>query len=291
MAEKKKINVLQMLLWVLQGFIVGLGVILPGVSGGSLLYAFGIYSQILEVLSSPVSGIKKYWKMLIFVGIGGMIGFIGLAGLVEFLLKWNESVVICVFVGLILGTLPDLWKEAGTKGRNAWSFVSLAVSFVGIAVLFYLFEHVFVVTIPHNLGGWILCGLIWGLGFVVPGLSSSNLLMFFGIYTVLLGHIKDLNFGVCIPFGLAVLAVFLLLSRAMKAIFDRFHSIISHCVLGFVIATTVMILPSFRTTAGTIVIYLICLVCGAVASFFFTKFCNKVKESSKENIISENIEA
>lgn len=281
MPKTKKNIVLQMLLWVLQGFIVGLGVILPGVSGGSLLYAFGIYAQILEVLSSPITGIKKYWKMLIFVAIGGAIGFIGFAGIVEWLLGWNESVVVCVFIGLILGTLPGLWKEAGSKGRTAWSFVALALSFVGITVLFYLFEHTWAITVPHNLVGWILCGLIWGLGFVVPGLSSSNLLMFFGVYTVLLGHIKDLNFGVVIPFGLSVLAVFLLLSRVMKLVFDKFHSIISHCVLGFVLATTLMILPSFRVGITSILIYIACIVGGAVASFFFSIFCDKIKATAE----------
>lgn len=281
MQQTKKNFVLQMLLWILQGFIVGLGVILPGVSGGSLLYAFGIYSQILEVLSSPIAGIKKYWKMLIFVAIGGAIGFIGLAGIVEWLLNWNESVVICVFIGLILGTVPGLWREAGSKGRKVGSFVALVLSFVGITVLFYLFENTWSLTIPQNIGGWILCGLIWGLGFVVPGLSSSNLLMFFGIYTVLLGHIKDLNFGVVIPFGLSVLAVFLLLSRVMKLIFDRFHTIISHCVLGFVLATTLMILPSFRVAPTSILIYIACILGGGVASFFFSIFCDKIKATAE----------
>ena len=62
--EKKKNIVLQSILWVIQGFIVGIGAILPGVSGGSLCYVFGIYDQILDVLSSPVKGLKKHWKML-----------------------------------------------------------------------------------------------------------------------------------------------------------------------------------------------------------------------------------
>ena len=62
--KNKKNVVLQAMLWVIQGLLVGIGVILPGVSGGSLLYAFGIYDQILEVMSSPFKGIKKYWKML-----------------------------------------------------------------------------------------------------------------------------------------------------------------------------------------------------------------------------------
>ncbi len=269
------------ILWILQGCIVGIGVILPGVSGGSLLYAFGIYNQILEVLSNPIKGIKKYWKMLCFVAVGGAIGFIGFAGITEALLAWNESMVICAFVGLIIGTLPGLWKEAGEKGRNRWSLLSLVISFAAITVLFFLFENAWKVTIPHNAVGWIICGLIWGLGFVVPGLSSSNLLMFFGIYEILLGHIKSLEFGVLIPFGVSVLAVFLLLSKVMKLVFDKFHSIISHCIFGFVVATTLMILPSFNTNFLNIAIYFALMAGGAVASFYFGKWCDKVKSEAE----------
>ena len=61
--EKKKNFVIQALLWVIQGFIVGIGAILPGVSGGSLCYVFGIYDPVLDVLSNPLQGLKKHWKM------------------------------------------------------------------------------------------------------------------------------------------------------------------------------------------------------------------------------------
>lgn len=267
---------LQSLLWVLQGLLVGIGVILPGVSGGSLLYAFGIYDEILEVLSTPIKGIKKYWKMLCFVGIGGAIGFIGFAAAVESLLSWNESVVICVFVGLIIGTLPSLWREAGAQGRGKGSFVSLIISFIAVAALFVAVENFLEVNIPHNTLGWIICGLIWGLGFVVPGLASSNLLMFFGIYNVLLGHIKNIDLGVMIPFGLSVLAVFLLLSKVVKLIFDKYYSIMSHCIIGFVLATTVLILPRTDWSLINVFIRIACIVVGGIASYFFTKFSDKI---------------
>ena len=68
--KNKKNVILQALLWIVQGCIVGIGAILPGVSGGTLCYAFGIYNPIIEVLSSPIKGIKKYWYMLVFVFLG-----------------------------------------------------------------------------------------------------------------------------------------------------------------------------------------------------------------------------
>ena len=275
--EKKKNIVLQAILWIVQGFIVGIGAILPGVSGGTLCYAFGIYDQILEVLSNPIKGIKKHWLMLIFVVLGGGVGFVGFAGVTNWLLNLNEAVVLCVFVGLIAGTVPDIWRDAGNKGRGKGSYIGLVVSFVAISAVFFLFKNLWHLTIQPSVIGWIICGVLWGLSFIVPGFSSSTLLLFFGIYEKMSEGISTLDFGVLIPLGIAMLATLLLFSRLMKLVFDKFYSVVSHCVLGFVIATTLMILPSFATKWYNILIYVGCIIAGGVASFFFSKLCNKIK--------------
>lgn len=279
----KKNFLVKAILWVVQGFIVGLGAILPGVSGGTLCYAFGIYDQIIEVLSNPFKGVKKHWKMLIFIGIGGVLGFVGFAGITEQLLKWNEAVVLCVFVGLIAGTVPELWREAGKEKRGKLSIVALVVSFIAISVVFYLFKSVLQLTLAPSLVGWLVCGLLWGLSFIIPGFSSSTLLLFFGIYEQMSHGISHLDFGVLIPLGIAMLATLLLFSRIMKLLFDKYHSIASHAVMGFVLATTLMILPPFNTGAWDIAVYVICIVCGAVASFGFNALCNKIKSSADED--------
>lgn len=275
--EKKTNFILKAILWIVQGCIVGIGAILPGVSGGTLCYAFGIYDQLLEVLSNPFKGIKKHWLMLVFVGLGGALGFVGFAGVTNWLLGLNEAVVLCVFVGLIAGTLPDIWKDAGSEGRNKFSIIALAVSFVSISCVFFVFKNVLTLTIAPNFVGWLLCGLLWGLSFIIPGFSSSTLLLFFGIYDEMSAGISHLDFSVLIPLGIAMLATLLLFSKLMKFVFDKYHSIVSHCVMGFVIATTLMILPSFATSIGNIVSYVVSIVCGAVASFFFNILCQRIK--------------
>ena len=259
----KKNFLLKSILWIVQGFIVGLGAILPGVSGGTLCYAFGIYDQILEVLSNPFKGVKKHFKMLVFVGVGGVLGFVGFAGITEKLLQWNEAVVLCVFVGLIAGTVPELWHDAGKEKRTKLSIVSHVISFIAISAVFYLFKNVLHLTIEPNLVGWLICGVLWGLSFIVPGFSSSTLLLFFGIYEQMSHGISHLDFAVVIPLGCAMLATLLLFSKLMKLIFDKYHSLASHAVMGFVLATTLMILPSFNTSVVNILVYLGCIAGGS----------------------------
>ncbi len=277
--DNKKNKVVQIFLWIIQGFVVGIGAILPGVSGGTLCYAFGMYDPILEVLSSPFKAIKKHWFKLCFFALGGAIGFVGFSGVIAWLLSLNESVVLCVFVGLIMGTLPEIWHDAGKRGRSKASIFAMALSFIAISAIFYLLKNTWQITIEPNFVGFLLCGFLWGLSFIIPGFSSSTLLLFFGIYEKMSEGISRLDLSVILPLGIAMLATLLLCSRLMSFLFSKFHSIMSHCVLGFVVATTVMILPSFDTSFVNIVIYLLSVVGGAVASFFFTKACAKIKEN------------
>lgn len=282
METKKTGRILRWLLWILQGLIVGIGAILPGVSGGTLCYAFGVYNPLLEVLSSPIKGIKKHWQLLLCVGIGGALGFVGFSGITAALLAWNEPVVLCVFIGLILGTVPELWRESGEQGRGKGSFIALGVSFVCIAVLFYLVGSVWTVTIPQSIFGFVICGVIWGLSFIVPGFSSSTLLLFFGIYEAMSLGISRLELSVILPLGGALLVTVLLLARLMRFVFARFHSVASHAILGFVLATTLMMLLKdcilSTLTLTNALVYLLCLLCGAGAGFGFTRLSDVLRE-------------
>ena len=276
MIKNRKNKILEMLLWVIEGIAVGVGAILPGVSGGTLCYAFGVYTPILEVLSSPRKSLKKHWKMLLFFALGGGIGFVGFAGVTNWLLVRYERAVLSAFVGLILGTLPSLWHEAGEKGRNKFSYLSLMVSFLAISAVFFVFKNLWQITIPPTFLGYLLCGVIWGLSFIVPGFSSSTLLLFFGIYEKMSEGISHLSLTVIVPIGISMLVCLLLLSRVMKTVFERWHSVASHSVIGFVIATTLMLLPPVEWTAPGVLSYALFIVFGATLGYFFTRLCDKI---------------
>lgn len=286
----KKTKILQIILWIVQGCMIGVGAILPGVSGGTLCYVFGIYDPIIDTLTDPIKGIKKYWFMLAFVMLGVGVGFVGFAGITEALLRWNTPVVLCAFIGLILGTVPELWRDSGEKGRNGYSIISLIVSFIFIVVLFYCCEHVWDITIPQNVWGYAICGVVWGLSFIIPGFSSSTLLLFFGIYGPMSAGIKSLDMSVVVPLGITMLATLVLLSRVMKAAFERIHSIASHSVMGFVLATTLMLFtitdegsPSIISTfsGANVAVYIGCIVGGAVVSFLLSRLFDVIRASAQ----------
>lgn len=107
------------LLRLVQGFIIGAGGILPGISGGVLSVIFGIYRPVMEVLAHPLNGLRRHLSLLLPVGAGAILGFLCGGGLILVLFDRSEKLATCLFIGLILGTLPSLWAEAARRGADA----------------------------------------------------------------------------------------------------------------------------------------------------------------------------
>ncbi len=279
MTDHRKNWLLRGLIWVFEGILVGLGAILPGISGGTLCASFGMYRPIIDVLSHFRNGMKKHWRMLGIFFIGVFIGFVGLSGFAAWLLKRSTVPVTCVFIGLILGTLPSLWRDAGQKGRCRRNVLELLFCFAAMLLLLLLFERHFSITVVPGIPGYFLCGLLWGLSFIIPGLSSSSLLLFFGLYQPMLEGISSFDLTVLLPMGLGLLACVLPLSKVIGLFYQRHYAAMSHGVIGILLATTVMILPPVEGGLAANAANLLCLLGGGAASFAFTRLSEKLSES------------
>ena len=149
----KKNKIIQGILWLLEGVIVGFGAIMPGVSGGALCVAFGMYKPLIGILSDPKTSIKKHWKMLGVFLLGGAIGFIGLSGVADWLMLKNSQAVTCAFIGFIIGTVPGLWIDAGKKGRKLSSYVAMIAGFAVMLGLLWLLKSQSTITFQANICG------------------------------------------------------------------------------------------------------------------------------------------
>ena len=141
------------LLRLVQGFIIGAGGILPGISGGVLSVIFGIYRPVMEVLAHPLNGLRRHLSLLLPVGAGAILGFLCGGGLILVLFDRSEKLATCLFIGLLLGTLPSLWAEAGAQGRGRGSYLCCAVSFLTLSsLLLYTQYGAFYTMRPGFLG-------------------------------------------------------------------------------------------------------------------------------------------
>ena len=85
--KEKNTGVLRLVLRVLQGMLIGVGAVLPGISGGVLCVVFGIYKPIMELLSSPIKKCKTHVPRLLPVIVGAVLGFLGVAKVLAFFLE------------------------------------------------------------------------------------------------------------------------------------------------------------------------------------------------------------
>ncbi len=270
---------LMFLLWFLEGIVVGFGAILPGISGGTLCVVFGMYRPIIDTLAHVRSGIRKYGLMLLTFFAGVFVGFVVLSGLAAWTLERDTALVTCAFIGFILGTLPELWQDAGKQGRTGRGISAMVLGFVVMAVLLGVLRTTSSIAVLPGMAGFLLCGVLWGLSFIVPGLSSSSLLLFFGLYQPMLAGIAAFDLTVLVPLGVGMALCVLLLSRIIGRTYQKHFSIVSHGILGIVAATAVMILPKWDGTVQMLITNLLAIVFGCALSYGFSRLCRNVQKS------------
>ena len=114
---------------IIQGALIGAGGVLPGVSGGVLAVLFGVYKPLMRLLAHPMKAFKQTAKEMWPILVGFVVGYIGIAKVLEEVLKAYETQALAVFVGMAIGIMPSLFREAGEKGRDQKSWVSMAIVF------------------------------------------------------------------------------------------------------------------------------------------------------------------
>lgn len=261
---------------VLQGSLIGLGAVLPGISGGVLMVVFGVYKTIMEFFADPIRRFKTHVPKLFPYGIGLVVGFLGVANLLSILLDKYPDPSVCLFIGLITGMLPSLFREAGKEGRNNSSFVSMVIAMILVFALL-ISLRVMSVQIEPNLVWYLFCGFCLALSVIAPGMSFSTLLMPLGLYEPFVAGIGHLDMSVCIPGGIGALATVILFSRAVNSLFDHHYSVAFHAIIGVVIAATIMIIPfgSFTVSVTGAVVNVICIVVGVIAALALDNFNQK----------------
>ncbi len=253
-----------------EGIAVGVGGILPGVSGGTLCAMFGLYRPLVDCLAHPIKGLQRQGWRLFWFGLGVGVGFVGLAGAAGRMFEAYPVPMLCVFLGMLAGALPSQWREAGSKGRSRRDLVGMAVCFCLLSCALWRLKAGNGFAMPANGWGFAFCGIMWGFSLLVPGLSASSLLLFFGLYTPMLLGIAFLRMEVLFPLGCGLLGCVVLFGKLLAKGFEKRFAFLSHCVLGTVLATGMMLAPPLSAwMEGCAPVC--CFVLGSVTAFALTK--------------------
>ena len=261
------------------GILIGAGAILPGVSGGVLAVVFDIYRPFMEVLTHPREAIPKYWRWFIPIGLGCAVGFLGFAKGIAAAIDVSSTVTTWLFIGLIVGTVPSLFREAGKEGRSAGSWISMAVCAGAIFFSLFYVGKVICVTVEPNFWWYNFCGALWGMSLVIPGMTSSSVMMALGLYQPMLEGLARLDFLVlsaCLP---GMVLTILLLARLVSWFFRKHYSIAFHGIFGIVLASTLVIIPTSYVGAWEIVLSAVCCIGGFLLAYFMARLDKRIQEN------------
>jgi putative membrane protein len=237
------------------GALMGIANIIPGVSGGTMVLALGLYERFVESVAD-VTRLRFRLPSLLFLGLlgGAAVVAIGLmAGPIVAGLERAHHLMYGLFIGLTLGGVPLLWRQL--RPLDAASIGgTIAGLLVMIAIAFFLRE----VAIPQNWIVFVLAGVIASAAMVLPGISGSYLLLIFGLYLPISKGIKDfvaalravdiggawtIGFTVLLPVGIGVLVGVAALTNALKALLARYHSATIGVLLGLLLGSVIGIYP------------------------------------------------
>ena len=245
-----------------KGIAIGSGAILPGISSGVFCVIFGIYEKLLDSILNFFRDVRKNFKFLfpIMVGIG--FGIILFGNILNYCLYQFPIQTKSIFIGLILGSIPTLIKEV--NGKEKWKPFNLIFFFValllGIGCIF-LESSLQVQTLENiNFLYLVLGGFVMSIGIVVPGVSSTIILMLLGIYSVYLNAISSLYFPILLPIGIGVISGGLCFMKLTKYLLEHFYAPTFYSIIGFTVGSIFVLLPSFSSNIDIILGVLSCLL-------------------------------
>ena len=275
--------------WILRffkGAAIGMDFVLPGISGAALAVVFGLYERIVSFIANIT---KDFFKNVLFfvpVGLGGLLGIYLISHPISFLKENYQTPFLWFFVGAILGTMPDLWKKSGEKGRKPVHIILLAATFIiGTVVFLATLGQTFGFE-PNSLTAFFV-GAAVALIIFIPGFSSSTFLLLFGLYDKVIHSYKNFseNLSFLIPFALGMLVFVFPFSKGIEFLIKKIYSGFYHVIIGFVLASAVLvaaIASGWRQPEGYYnylqigtIACVITLIAGAAFSFWMCRLSKK----------------
>ena len=274
------------------GFFLGLSVIAPGFSGSLVAIAMGIYHEIVRIMANPLKELKRNIKFAIPVGIGVAVSAVLFVIAFRQLFGSYEKAIYLLFVGLIAGSIPIVFKEVRKIGFKPHYLIgAVTACVIAIAMGVFSSETGLMSGDTASMADWpglALGGFAAGVTALIPGMSLATVLLILGVYSPLMyageALIRSMELSYLLPIGLFIIFTVIGLmatAKGIKYIFSKFPGFANTTVLGFQIGSIISIAykshlltdPNFTWLLGGIM-----LVVGVGISISFIlmgKYMNK----------------
>ncbi len=236
----------------LRGMAMGAADIVPGVSGGTMAFIFGIYEELIN--SIKTIGQRDFieavlhlrlreamgminWAFLVPLGLGVLAAIFSLAGALEYFLNHQPVYLWSFFFGLIIASVIVI---AGRIQQWTWGLVAaLLVGAVGT----YLLVSLVPAQTPETWWFYILTGALASTAMILPGISGAYILVMLGKYQTVLGAVNQRDFLTLalVAFGAAIgLVTF---AQILSWLFKRYHDATVAVLIGLLLGSLRKVWP------------------------------------------------
>ena len=246
------------------GLLMGLANLVPGISGGTMLLAAGVYPRFIAAIGEVSRG-KLRKPSLVVLGVvvaAALASIVLLAEPVKELVVHHRWAMYSLFIGLTLGGVPVVWrliKSDGKGGAGSSVWIGAVLGFVAMAAL-ALWQTAGGAAEVHN-DGYVmlfLAGVAGASAMILPGVSGGYLLLVLGVYVPILSGISafkdalkakdiaaitDVGLHVILPVGLGVLIGVVVVSNVLAWLLKRYQRATLGVLLGLLVGAVVGLWP------------------------------------------------
>ncbi|AID44297.1 hypothetical protein SFBM_0356 [Candidatus Arthromitus sp. SFB-mouse-Japan] len=270
---------------ILNGVVLGVSNIIPGVSAGTMLVVLGIYDKLIKSISTIFCKFKENFRFLFFLGLGILLGILLFSNILSYFLDRYPWQMNYLFMGLILGTFGILFKTVKDFNPNKLSYTFFLITFLILIGIRFMDISIYSRDIIDELSlrnaiMLFASGFVAASAMVIPGLSGSFILIVFGVYNSIIVAVSELNILILIPFGVGVILGFLCMIRVIEYLLKAFKIQTYMGILGLVTGSLVLIFPGFEFSMVGLTCIL-SLILGFAISYFMCKIDGHIKDNRK----------
>ena len=243
----------------LGGALMGLANLVPGISGGTMLLAAGIYPRFIQALAD-LSGLRLRKDSFIVLGLVGVAAAVAIllgAGPVKDAVVEHRWAMYSLFIGLTLGGVPVLWQMARPATSTFW--VGMGAGLIVMAGLAWLqIDGASSGGSREGIPMMFIAGVAGASAMILPGVSGGYLLLVLGVYVPVLSAIDALKealkvndlasasepiLGVVLPVGVGVVIGVLVISNLIKVVLERYEQPTLGALMGLLVGAVFGLWP------------------------------------------------
>ena len=254
----------------IKGISIGSGAILPGISSGVICMVLGLYEKLLNNVLNFFKDIKGNFKFLFPIAFGAVIGIILFSNVILYCFNTIPCQTKSLFIGLLLGSIYIL-ASSNITNKNYTNNRSLYISFftcflIGLGLIYL--ENILNINTEYTPNEFsslflILSGFFMSIGIVIPGVSSTIILMLLGVYPTYLSALSIVNMNVLLPMMIGAGIGSIIFMKIIQKLLNKYHSQTIFGIIGFSLGSILILYPGYSFNLESL-ISIILLILGFI---------------------------